>query len=52
MTLGKKIISVFKHAGPYLRLDTEGGYRHYRLDAEKQVKRAVNAWLQLDLPSG
>ncbi|GAC17567.1 helix-turn-helix domain-containing protein [Paraglaciecola arctica] len=42
-----KTISVFKHAGPYFRLDTEGGYRHYRLAREKQVKRAVNAWLQV-----
>jgi transcriptional regulator with XRE-family HTH domain len=42
-----KIISVFEHAGPYFRLDVEGGYRHYRLTKEIQVKRAVNAWLQV-----
>jgi transcriptional regulator with XRE-family HTH domain len=42
-----KTINVFKHAGPHFRVDVEGGYRHYRIDAEKQVKRAVNAWLQV-----
>ena len=43
----EKTISVFEHAGPYFRLDTQGGYRHYRLIREKQVKREVNAWLQV-----
>ena len=31
----EKTISVFEHAGPYFRLDTQGGYRHYRLKREK-----------------
>ena len=43
----EKTISFFEHAGPYFRLDTQGGYRHYRLIREKQVKREVNAWLQV-----
>jgi hypothetical protein len=43
----EKSIGVFKHSGPYIRLDTQGGYRHYRLIREKEVKRSVNAWLQV-----
>lgn len=43
----EKTISVFAHAGPYFQLNTEDGYRHYRLIREKQVKRPVNAWLQV-----
>jgi hypothetical protein len=40
-------ISVFEYAGPYFRLDTQDGYRHYRLGREKTVMRPVNAWLQV-----
>lgn len=43
----EKILVVFEHAGPYIRLDTKDGYRHYELRREKQVKRPVNAWLQV-----
>jgi len=43
----EKSIGVFKHSGPHIRLDTQGGYRHYRLIREKEVKRSVNAWLQV-----
>jgi len=51
MEMAKRVdentISVFEHTGPYFRLETLGGYRHYRLANEKHVKRAVNAWLQV-----
>jgi transcriptional regulator with XRE-family HTH domain len=45
--VNRKTISVFEHAGPYFRINTPGGYRNYRLIKEKELKRQVNAWLQV-----
>ena len=42
-----KTIAIFEHSGPYIRVDVKGGYRHYRLEREKEVKRPMNAWLQV-----
>jgi transcriptional regulator with XRE-family HTH domain len=43
----EKTLAVFEHVGPYIRLETEGGYRQYDLTREKEVKRPINAWLQV-----
>jgi transcriptional regulator with XRE-family HTH domain len=43
----EKSIGIFEHSGPHFRVDTKGGYRHYRLVREIEVKRPMNAWLQV-----
>jgi len=45
--IDEKSIGIFEHSGPHFRRDIQGGYRHYRLASEKEVKRSVNAWLQV-----
>jgi transcriptional regulator with XRE-family HTH domain len=43
----EKTLGKFEYSGPYFRLETQGGYRHYRLMKEKPVRRSINGWLQV-----
>lgn len=43
----EKVINVFEYAGPFIRVDSKEGYRQYRFTGTKEVKRAINAWLQV-----
>ena len=45
--INEKALSFFEHQGPYFRVDTQTGYRHYRLLDKKEIKRPINAWLQI-----
>ncbi|MEP1446728.1 MAG: helix-turn-helix transcriptional regulator [Paraglaciecola sp.] len=47
MRINEKVLSFFEHQGPYFRVDSKDGYRHYRLMNTKEVSRPVNAWLQV-----
>ncbi|MBL4630971.1 MAG: hypothetical protein JKY14_07360 [Paraglaciecola sp.] len=40
-------ILLHKNAGPDLTVNVQGGYRYYRFNGKQQIKRRVNAWLQI-----
>lgn len=47
LRLDEQMISVFEHAGQSFKRSVTGGHRNFELKREKQIKRPINAWLQV-----
>ncbi|WP_289030245.1 helix-turn-helix transcriptional regulator [uncultured Paraglaciecola sp.] len=47
LRVDEKMISLFKYAGQSFKQKQEDGHRHFVLKREKQIKRPINAWLQV-----
>ncbi|MEP2654022.1 MAG: helix-turn-helix transcriptional regulator, partial [Paraglaciecola sp.] len=47
LRVDEQMISLFEYAGQSFKQKQQGGHRHFVLKREKQIKRPINAWLQV-----